>query len=900
MRLWRKVQQLLHRRERVARLEEEMRHHVELLEQENLRRGMSADEARRQAHLAFGNLLATREETQDALGWPALEAWVQDARVAWRSLVRRPGFALSLVAVLALGIGVTTAVFSIVRGVLLEPLPVPHPEELQLVRDPAGEPFLLSAPTVRRLDADAAVANRVAAYSSVNRVALRVGDAPAEPCMVQFVNGTFFPALRVPAQRGRVLAPEDDRPGAPAAVAVVSAGFWRKKLNASPDVVGRALRLNGQDVTIIGVAAPTFSGVALGDGPDLWLPLGMHVPLRCASSGWTISDGPIALEDWMHLDNVAWLTGLVRVGPATAGGATGALLAAWRPQLDAALHILTDAKMQEEFRRRVPRLVPSPQGQSDLREDFRRVGLTLTLLVAAVVLVTAANSATLLLLRMLARGRELGVRLALGAGQWRLAREALMEGLLLALGGAAVGVFVGVWLTPVLAAWLVPGASENLPGLDWTLLAVLAGLAILLGLAMGAAPAWLSARLSPQTILQQRTLGVGGRLRLGRALIVAQLALSVMLISIAGALALDLRRVLARHPGFERHSVVQAFFSLAAAGIPEERQAAVLAHLRAAAHELPQVRAVGFAANGVLSGSRSRSGVYFRGEGVNQPRDSVQHESVDENYFAAMGIAVWRGRGFTAHDDASHPAVAVISRRLAREVFGDADPIGRRFGFGPEPDTDDREIVGVVDDARVNGVREEAPALFYSALPQWSSKPACLVVRVTGDATVAKEALQRKISAAEPGIMFTRWATLEERTERWVSNDRATVRLTAGFGGLATLLAVIGVLGALGYLVASRSREIAVRLAIGAEPGRVWRGVLRDAAVLGAVGAGLGVVLAALLPRVLGAWMMTGLRANGVAIVLAAAAGLVAAIVGGLLPARRAAKVDPLALLRAE
>lgn len=899
MKLWTKLRHLLGRRARVARLEEEMRTHIEQLTEENVRRGLDRVEARRQAHLAFGNVLATREEAQDALGWPSLEAWVHDLRVAWRSLTRRPAFALSLIVVLMLGTGATTAVFSLVRGVLLEPLPVPHPEELHLVCAPNGDPFELSAPTVDRLGREGVLAGRVAGYSSNSRAALRLEGAPAQPTTVQFVSGNFFAALGVSTVRGRALNPADDAPGAPQAVAVVSHAFWQNKLAGAADVVGRVIDLNGQSITIVGVAPKSFTGVSLGDTGELWLPLGLHAPLRCSPSAWTISDGPFPLEAWRQSDNAAWLSALVRL-PAGGSGAQGQLEAAWRPQLDAALRIVTDPKTVQDFRSRVPSLVPSPRGYSSTRDEFRRVGLTLTLLVAAVVLVTAANSATLLLLRVLSRGRELGVRLALGAGQWRLARSALMEGLLLALAGATGGVLLSLGLTPLLTAWLVPSAAGNLPGVDWQLIGVLAALTVGLGLAIGAAPAWLSARLSPQSILQQRALGAGGSLRLGRGLIVAQLALSVMLISIAGALALDLRRVLAAHPGYERSTVVQAFFSLEAARIPAEKRDAVLEHIRLAARELPQVRSVGFAASGVLSGSRSRSGTYFRGEGINAPRDNIQHECIDAGYFEAMGMSLRRGRAIAATDDAAHPPVAVISERLAREVFGGADPIGRRFGFDTNAGPEDREIVGIVADARVNGVRELPPALIYTPLAQWQSRPSCLVVRVAGDGVAARVELQKKISAAEPGILFTRWATLEERTQRWIGNDLATVRLTAGFGLLATLLAVIGVLGALGYLVASRSREIAVRLAIGAEPGRVWRGVLLDAATLGVLGATIGVGLAFLLPQLLGSWMMAGLRADGTAIALAAAAGLLAAVIGGLLPARRAAKVDPLALLRAE
>ncbi len=899
MKLWTKLKNLATRRARVRRLEEEMAHHIELLTEENVARGLDRVEARRQAHLAFGNVLATREESEDTLGWPRLESWVHDLRVAARSLLRRPAFALSLAAVLTLGIGATASVYSLVRGVLFEPLPVPQPEELHLVREPSGEPFLLSAPAVRRLNDDPAIAGRAAAYSSTARAAFRLGAAPTEQCSVQFVSANFFAALRVTPQHGRAFTAADDPLGAPQPVAIVSHAFWRSKLGGDPAALGRSLRLNGQDVTVVGVAPATFSGVSLGEQVDLWLPLGLHAPLRCSPSAWTISDRPIELEEWMQIDNATWLSVLVRVPPGERAW-QGRVEAAWRPQLDAALSIITEPNFQQQFRARVPQLVPSPQGFSDTRDGFRRVGLTLTLLVGAVVLVTAANSATLLLLRVLARGRELGVRLALGAGQWRLARAALMEGVLLAFVGATGGVILSLWLTPLLATWLVPAASNALPSVDGRTLAVLATLAIGLGLVMGAAPAWFSARLSPQAVIQQRYFG-GGTMRVGRMLIVAQLAMSVLLISVAGALALDLRRVLAEHPGFERASVVQAFFDLRAAGIPVEQQAAVLERIRTAARELPQVRAVGFAASGALSGSRSRSGTFFRGEGVNQPRDNVQHESVDAGYFEAMGMTLLRGRGITRDDEsAERPPVAVISERLAREALGGADAIGRRFGFDQNAGPADREVVGVVADARINGVRDEAPAVLYTVLAQWQSRPSCLVVRVAGDGVAARLALQKRIAAAEPGLLFTRWATLEERTERWMRNDVATVRLTAGFGALATLLAVIGVFGALGYLVASRSREIAVRLAIGAEPGRVWREVLRDAARLGLLGAGLGALIAVVLPHVLGSWMMTGLRTDWGAVALAAGVGLLAAVVGGLLPARRATKVDPLSLLRAE
>lgn len=899
-RLSQKLTHLFQRRARLRRLEEEMQTHIDLLIEEGLRQGLSRVEARRRAHLAFGNVLATREETEDSLGWPALESLAHDFRIAVRSLVRRPAFSLSLIAILALGLGATTAIFTLVRGVLWEPLPVAAPAELAFALDSQQRPFLFSAPTVRRLEASADLGGGVIAYTDNAQLTLRLGDAPAAPVTGQFVNGGFFSGLQLAAGRGRALTPADDNPDQPHAVAVISWQWWQRKFGGDPSLVGRPLRLNGVDVTVVGIAPANFSGVAVGDAPDAWLPLSLHASLRAQTSAWSVArDEPPKLADWVRVENVSWLRLMVRT---RAGGPApqGLVEAAWQPQRDLIISLVDDPSEREQISRNRPHLVASPSGYSSTRNRFRTVGLTLSLLVGAVVLVTAANSSTLLLLRQLARSRELGVRLALGAGAWRLARAALMESFVLSVAGAAAGGLLGAWLTPVLADWLVPGAARSLPTVDLTLLFTLGLLAIALGLALGAAPAWLSAHLSPQTILQRRGSVFGGSLRLGRGLIVVQLALSVLLVSVAVSLARDLRRVLQAELGYARQSVITSFFDLSAAGIAPERQEAVANRLKRTAEALAGVKAVGLAQSGVLSGSQSSSGIYFRGDGVNPPKNDVQTESVDEGYFSAMGLTLQRGRGISADDREERPKAAVISQTLARQVFGALDPVGRRFGFGPTADKDDWEIVGVVADARVNGVRDDPTPLIYLPLAQWGGNPHCLALRVAGDATAVRESLQKQISASEPAVMFTRWATIEERVAQWTRNDRAAVRLTAGFGFLATLLAGIGVFGALGYLVASRSRDIAVRLAIGAEPGRVWRGIVREALLLGAAGSIIGLVVAALVPQWLGAWMMTGLHTDWLAIGLAAVAGLAAAVIGGLIPARRAARVDPLTLLRAE
>lgn len=895
-----KLRNLLGRPARLRRLEEEMRTHVDLLTEEGVRQGLDRTEARRRAHLAFGNALSTREETEEALGWPSLESLGQDVRIATRSLLRRPAFAVSLVSILALGLGVTIAIFTFVRGMLWLPLPVAHPEQLYLAYNVPDQhrPYRLGAGTVSRLEANSALAGRVIAYATNTQMALRQGEGPAEPVSGQFVSGGFFHGLQLAPAHGRLLEAADDELDRPRFVAVASWSWWQQKLGGDPAAIGRPVRLNDHEVTIVGVAPENFNGVALGSAPEIWLPKGLHAALRISPSASIIANGTgPELKDWVRDDRVSWLNVMIRADGSPAV-AQAALDAAWQPQQRRLMDEVDDVQEREQIGRARPRLEASPQGFSSTRNGFRGAALTLMLLVAAMLCVTAANTSTLLLLRILARSRELGVRLALGAGRWRLARAVLLEGVLLSTGGALAGLLLGAWLTTVLGSWLAPGVP--LPGIDPVLLVGVAALAVLLGVILGAVPAWLGARLSPQTILQQRATGGRGTLRLGRALIVVQLAVSVLMVAVAASLARDFQRAIQADLGYARTSVISTFFDLRGAGFAYEQDEAVTTRLREAALKLPQVRAVGFATSGALSRSRSASGVYFRGTAQMTQNSSLQHEYIDENYFGAMGMTLLRGRGFTAGDRDGQPKVAIINQRLARQAFGDADPIGRRYGYGQTVDGDDFEIVGVVSDARLNGVRDEPVAMSFLPYRQVQTAPGCLVIRVEGDAGVVRDQLRKAVAAAEPTLMFSSWLTIEERVQRWMRNDLAAVKLTAGFSVLATLLAVIGVLGTLGYLVASRSREIAVRLAIGAEPGRVWRDLVRDALRLGLAGAGLGLVLSFGLLQALGAKMMTGLQVDWLALATAVGAGVLAAVVGGLLPARRAAKVDPLTLLKAE
>ena len=314
--LLRKLGHWLNRNARVRQLEEEMRTHLDLIIEENIRRGHSREEARRLAHVAFGNVLATREETVEALGWPQLESWGQDLRLATRSLIRRPAFALSLVLILTLGIGATTSIYTLVRGVLWQPLPVPHPTELQLAVDGAGRPFLFSAPTAARLAATPELRGRVIAYSSPTSAAVRVGDAPAESISLQFVRADFFSALQLAPGRGRLLSLADDETGRPRPVVVISYLWWQRKLGGDPAAVGRPIRVNGQELTVVGIAPVAFTGLSVGNGIDAWAPLGLHVLLRADAGATIISrDEPPTRAQWLGSELIAWQNIMLRLPP---------------------------------------------------------------------------------------------------------------------------------------------------------------------------------------------------------------------------------------------------------------------------------------------------------------------------------------------------------------------------------------------------------------------------------------------------------------------------------------------------------------------------------------------------------------------------------------------------------
>lgn len=889
------------RREIKAAFDEEMRFHLDQLEADHCARGLAPEEARRAAQRDFGNATRAREDLHERAGLPFMDEFMRDLRHAWRGLVRRPLFTAGVVGVLALGLGAAATIHGLAQAIVFSPLAVPDPDELHIVLEAdAPRPVRLSHGTARRLAES--VPGGAAGFTGPSRFTVQRDGQPAGRVMGELVTGGFFRMMRLAPEAGRLLEPLDDEPGAPA-VAVASHAWATVQYGTPQAAVGREIWVNRQRVAIVGVLPPEFRSTTVGRQSDLWLATAQQASLRYSGNAWSVGgDDRPNDPDWTREERVSWLNVLMRVPAAGNFAPLPAVLAAFAPQRDALAGAFDQESDRDELQRRTFAIQSAPGGFSSLREDFRSTGLLLGGLVAAVLILACANVSGLLLVRILSRHRELGVRLALGSGRWRVGRLALAEALILSAGGALTGWILATWLYPVATGLLAPGQTVAELTLSPGPLAVMAALTLGSALVCGLGPVMFIARLEPLVALAGHGGLRGAAGRIGRALVGAQLALAVLLVAVAYTLGGELARTLTADPGFARENVLSSTFDAASAGYGPADRAALVDRIDAEIRAVPGVVDTGFSVTGILAGSVSRSGITFRDPRARIRSEAMQGDIVRPGFFRAAGRTLLAGRDFSPDDRAGTPPVAVVSAAFARRVFGDLDPIGQRFGFGSEPSAEeDMTIVGVVADAKLNAIREEAPAVFYRAAAQVPDAPIGFVaVRVEGPVAPVQRAIESALGRAEPAVVFTLWRTLDERVLNDLGPARAASKVAGTFAGVALLLAAAGVAASLGYLVTLRQRELALRIAIGADPGRIRWAVLVDAIKLGAIGAGIGLLAAWLLPLIPAVGALLPARLNlGVALV-AAATAILATVVAGWSPARRASRADLLVLLKSE
>jgi predicted permease len=872
----------LFRRKRLeSEMTEELRAHLDGLIERNRAAGMSTDEARYAALRAFGGVAQIAESARDERRSAWCEHLLQDVRYAVRQLRRNPAFTAVVVLTLALGIGANTAIFMVFDAFMWRPLPVAAPERLVIVH---------GAETYERFDRLRGEVQSLAGVFAVGHIKPHRLQAPdlgihaTEAATVQEVTGNFFAVLQQPALLGRTLVADDDRAGAPRPVVVLSHAYWQRRFKGDPAVLGQTLILNNVAVAIVGVMPPGFFGVdvAAGGVIDFWCPLWLKTQL--ASPG-------DAMRLTVSAANSSWLRVMGRLQP----GVTF-------QQAQAELTTISNRDRAELPKDRVTQLTlqPGATGYARARGYFRQPLNILWIVAGIVLLVACANVGGLLLARGATRQREFAVRLALGAGRGRLMRQLVTESLLLALIGAALGLQFAWWGVNALQHYL--GGTALALRLDPFALGFTTLVAVSTGCAFGLAPALRFSRLDLARAFNQHGGGGGRRQWLNRGLVVAQIALSFVLLAGAGLFLRTLQNLRSQEVGFARENVLQ--FTLGIGREPTEAQRdAIERQVLDALEALPGVRSA-TVSQGAMFGSFSTSGHFTvhgpAGSTVDQ--QGATFPAAGRRYLETKGIALLRGRDFTIDDERpGAPGVAVISEAVTAKHFLGADPLGSTLHIIDKDDV--YTIVGVARDTKIGSVRKPAgPAIHVSYFHKRSRglSDAEFTLRTHLDPRSLGPSLRAAVLKIAPAAEVTALHTVKELMDSEFTRERAIAELAGFFSVLTLTLAGLGLYGVLAFGVAQRTREIGVRIALGAQGRDVFSLVIGQGVRVAIIGCALGLAGAMALTRFL-AGLLFGVE-PGDPTVLAGTALLLlaAALIACWLPARRATKVDPMLALRAE
>ncbi len=845
-----------------------------------------------------------------------------DIRYALRQLRRSPGFAATAILTLALGIGATTAIFTLVYQVLLRSIPVAHPEQLYKVgKENCGSCVnsglqddwdLFSTDLYRALrDGTPGTAGIAAVQSATTTVSARRtaeagagSSAEAVPLDVHFVSGNYFSVLGVEPYAGRMLTPEDDREGA-APATVLSYRLWQTKFAGDPRLVGSTLLLSGHPVTVVGISARAFLGERnRPDAPGLWLPMAEEPVFD--------TDRPLSRFPASH-----WLNVILRIPDAREVPHVQLALQGALRQWLTANSGLFPRSTPAMFARQHTELVAASTGINDLRDRYEQ-NLHLLLLVAGfVLLIACANLANLMLVRGMARKQELAVRSALGAPRLRLVRQMMTEAVLLSLVGGAAAIAVAYAGTRGILALAMRGAESSplsaapsLPVLGFAL-----AVSLVTGVVFGIVPAWITSRTSPVEALRGANRSTRDSSALPqKILVILQATLSLVLLSTAGLLITSLRQLEHQNFGFQPGGRLLVFTDLQAAGYSYDRLAGLYRRFDDTFARVSSIETFGYGTYTPMTGDNWAGGVSFPGVTATPGSQSnALYSSVSAHYFPALGIAMRQGRALDEHDTATSAHVAVVNETFARRFFAGKNPIGQRFGPDPERPAE-FEIVGVAVDAKNANPSEPVRPTYYTPITQsiaYTAKDAIaignsqhyasnFVFRYRGDPTAAAAAVRQALREIDPEIPVIKLLTYEDQLSTNFTEEELVVRLTTLFGLLALVLASIGLYGVTAYAVARRTSEIGIRMALGASRGQVLAMVVRGALTQAALGLLLGLPLCFAAAQLLRHTLyQTSAFQPGV---LLAVAGLLllSAFIAAAIPARRAASIDPLHALRTE
>jgi predicted permease len=838
-----------------------------------------------------------------------MNSFLQDLRYAVRQLQKNPGFTITAVLTLALGIGANTAIFSVINALLLKTLPVRNPAELVVIGDPAriytqtnGTPQVdyFSYPLYRVFRDNASTFSGMLVSGAVHRTKVGQNDSEiADNRTAVLVSGNYFSVLGVNALIGRTLTPEDDDAKGKHPVAVISFAFWREKLGQDPNVVGRTIALNGYPFTVIGVAPPGFFGDAVGDPQDFWVPMMMQEQLM---------PGRPSLENW----NRSWLHIIARLKPESSLEQARANVNLVFKQFVAGP---LGAALPEDDRNALGgstvKVEAGGRGFSYLRGEFFAPLLLLMTIVGLVLLIACVNVTNLLLSRASTRQREIAVRLAIGASRVRLIRQLLTESVLLGLLGGVCGVLLAQSGTRILVT-LVSASSVGAINIqpDLRVLGFTAAVCLVAGVLLGLIPALKSLRLNVAPSLknnsqQLATDKVSFRFSWGKVLVASQVSLSLLVLFAASLLVRTMSNLKNLDLGYSREHLLLIRTDPVAAGYTGRRVVDFANATRDRLAALPGINDVTLSKNGLFSGSDSSENVKVEGYVAANDDDKQAHwDWAGPNYFHAVGIPLLRGRDIAPEDTAASPKVAVINETMSKFYFGNSDPIGRRIWMD-DSDHRDRaiEIVGVARDARGMELRGAMERRFYMPFAQTyqeSMAGVVFIVRTNGDPSSISSAARKVIADSNPNVTIVWTRPVTRLVEEALSTNILIARLSSFFGVLALLLASVGLYGVMSYSVSSRTKEIGLRMAMGAPRQLVLRMVLGETMLLTFFGLALGIPAALAATRMLRS-MLFGLSSadpwslTAVCLVLYLVASL-----AGLVPARRAAGVDPMVALRYE
>ncbi len=819
--------------------------------------------------------------------------FLQDLRVGARQLVRRPGFALTAIGSLALGIGVTTTLFTVVNAVLFKSSPLADPARLvEVYSGQQGETMQLTSsyPDYKSLLAEVPAFADIAAHAFVRGVL----STNATPLLVmgEVVTANYFDLLGVSVASGRGFRADEDQAPGGAAVAVVSHGLWQRQLGGREDVVGSTVRLSGLPYTVVGVAPEQFPGTVPGIATDFWVPVTMVESLQVTGLQWTSSDDP----GTTRLDRRAtrWLFVKGRL-------ADGQTIEQARAQAEALY-----ARLAEQHAVTNEKAIVILEPAANIRFHpmldgyVRAASAGLLGAVGLVLVIACANVAALLLARGTARRKEMAVRAALGAGRGRLVRQLLSEGLVLAALGGAVGLLLSSWAGHAIGAFatdLLPIRSTFDFTLDRTVIGFAAAVSLTTALLFGLAPAWSASRPDLVPALKD-TLDGGGsrRLTLRDALVVGQLALSLVLLVAGALLARGLVVARGTDLGFDPAQIAALSFNPQMNGYDVERAMTLRAGVLEAVRGLPGVTSASLASRLPLASDINMSSYAVPGHhAADDDGASVDTVEVGADYFTVAGVPLVAGRPFTEEEVASERRVAIVNETFARTYWPGEPAVGRVIHSGGF-DRPGIEIVGVARDHKVRSAGEDA--MPYVHRPIGPGRSIDLVVRTAGPAAPLLPVLRKAIWALEPDAVFTTDGAATEAVDATMAPTRIGAALIGVVGVLALLLAAVGLYGVIAYSVSLRTREVGIRLALGAERGQVLRMVLGQGARLALVGVGLGAVLAAGAAGILQS-MLYGVSAfDPLAYGAAAAALLVVALAANLVPAVAASRVAPATAIR--